>query len=215
MLQIILLLIKNEIIMNVNYGSATTGARKIMNVMRNIFLFWIFATSNMMALSSYSQTIRFDMNLKNTTLATVFEEIEKNSEFSIIYLSKDVNLKETVSVKVRHQTVDAILNKVLKKQNLRYEIKDKHIIIYKPTSSAMVNALLQQVGKRITGTVTDNRNEPISGANIKETGTTNGTVTDVDGNFALTVSENAVLQISYIGYITQEVSVSTIAGGGG
>ena len=200
--------------MNANYGSDVLWSRKIMKVMRNIFLFWIFGASNMMALSSYSQTIRFDMNLKNTTLAAVFEEIEKNSEFSIIYLSKDVDLKESVSVKVRHQTVDAILDKVLKKQGLSYEIKDKHIIIYK-ASPAAGEAIRQQTGRQITGTVTDNWDEPISGANIKEKGTTNGTVTDANGYFALTVSENAVLQISYIGYVTQEVSVSSIPSGGG
>jgi TonB-linked SusC/RagA family outer membrane protein len=184
-----------------------------MHVMRNLFLFWVLGASNMMALTGYSQTVRFDMDLKNTTLAAVFEEIEKNSEFSIIYLSKDVDLKESVSVKVRHQTVDAILNKVLEKQNLRYEIKDRHIIIYKAPPAAD-SAVGQQTGRQITGTVTDSWDEPISGANIKEKGTTNGTVTDANGNFALNVSGDAILQISYIGFITQEISVASVAGGG-
>ncbi|MDR1454984.1 MAG: TonB-dependent receptor [Tannerella sp.] len=179
--------------------------------MRNIFLLWILAVSNMMALTSYSQSVRFDINVKNTTLEAVFEEIEKNSEFSIIYLSKDVNLKESVSVKARHQTVDAILDKVLKKQGLRYEIKDKHIIIYKQ-ASAVTDAILQQIGKRITGTVVDNWDDPIVGANVAEKGTTNGSVTDINGNFTINVSENAVLQISYIGYVTKEISASGIGG---
>jgi hypothetical protein len=65
----------------------------------------------------------------------------------------------------------------------------------------------QQSGKRITGTVVDQTGESIIGANVVEKGTSNGIATDVDGNFMLTVPSNAVLQISYLGYFTQEVSV--------
>jgi TonB-linked SusC/RagA family outer membrane protein len=186
-----------------------------MNVMRNIFLFWILSVSGTMALTGYSLSVRFDIDVKNVTLAAVFEEIEKNSEYSVIYLSKDVDLNEVVSVKARHKTVDVILDKVLKKQDLHYEIKDKHIIIYKQALPAAEYALQQQTGKRITGTVVDNRDEPITGANVIEKGTANGTVTDLNGNFALNVSENAVLQVSYIGYVTQEISVSSATSGGG
>jgi TonB-linked SusC/RagA family outer membrane protein len=165
-----------------------------------------------MAISSYSQTVRFDLSLKNKTLAVVFEEIEKNSEFSIIYLTKDVNLKEIVSVQARQQTVETILDKVLENQGLQYEIKDKHIIIYREELPAADNAALLQTGRRITGTVIDTRDEPIIGANIIEKGTTNGAVTDLNGNFSLNVSDNAILQVSFIGYVTQEVSASV--GGG-
>ncbi|MDR1781362.1 MAG: carboxypeptidase-like regulatory domain-containing protein [Tannerella sp.] len=72
---------------------------------------------------------------------------------------------------------------------------------------------VQQSGKRITGLVTDIKGEPIIGANILEKGTANGTVTDIDGKFELTVSGTATVQISYIGYISQEVNLSTIGGG--
>jgi TonB-linked SusC/RagA family outer membrane protein len=72
---------------------------------------------------------------------------------------------------------------------------------------------LQQSKTRITGTVVDADGEPVIGANIVEKGTTNGIVTDVGGNFSLTVAKNAVLQVSYIGYITQEISVSSVGEG--
>jgi hypothetical protein len=68
--------------------------------------------------------------------------------------------------------------------------------------------------KRINGTVVDVNDEPIIGVNVVEKGTTNGTVTDVDGNFSLSVKENATLQVSYIGYITQEINVLSVVGGG-
>jgi TonB-linked SusC/RagA family outer membrane protein len=71
----------------------------------------------------------------------------------------------------------------------------------------------QQSKTGITGTVVDQTGEPVIGANVVEKGVTaNGTVTDADGKFSLSVSGNAVLQISYIGYITQEISVSSADG---
>lgn len=65
----------------------------------------------------------------------------------------------------------------------------------------------QIVEKKITGVVYDEAGLPVIGANILEKGTTNGTITDMDGNFTLTVSDNATLLVSYIGYNQQEISV--------
>lgn len=75
----------------------------------------------------------------------------------------------------------------------------------------VVETVLQQ--KAISGKVVDSKGESIIGANIMEKGTTNGTITDFDGNFNLNVAANAVLQISYIGYKTQEISVSQLKAG--
>lgn len=69
-------------------------------------------------------------------------------------------------------------------------------------------SITQQKIQNITGKVTDKNGEPIIGANVLVKGTTNGTVTDVDGNYTLDVPQNSVLQISYIGYLTQELPVS-------
>ncbi|MDR2774341.1 MAG: carboxypeptidase-like regulatory domain-containing protein, partial [Tannerella sp.] len=65
----------------------------------------------------------------------------------------------------------------------------------------------QQNNTRITGTVVDRTGEPIIGANVKEKGTTNGTITDADGTFSFAVSPGATLEISYIGYVTKDVPV--------
>lgn len=61
---------------------------------------------------------------------------------------------------------------------------------------------------RVTGNVVDAFGESVIGASILEKGTSNGTITDIDGNFSLSVSQGAILQISYIGYISQEVTVT-------
>ena len=59
----------------------------------------------------------------------------------------------------------------------------------------------------VKGIVKDNFGEPVIGANVTEKGTTNGMITDLDGNFSLTVQKNATLVISYIGYVTQEIAI--------
>ena len=188
--------------------------QKIINIMRNTFILLIFITTNMFATSGYSQTTRFDFTLNNTTLEEVFSAIEKNSEFSIIFKSNDVNLKEKVSIQANKQTVDEILDKVLKNQRLSYEIKEKHIIIFKQESSVNnpANTIAQQSGKTITGSIVDNTGETLPGVNISIKGTTTGVTSDIDGKYTIIVPDNqSVLQFTYIGYVPQELIVGSRA----
>ncbi len=97
-----------------------------------------------------------------------------------------------------NQAIDA-----LKKQNASYEIKENNTIV---RSTDQISAVSQK--KTITGTIVDPSGMPVIGANVMVKGTTNGTITDMDGKFLLEVSENAILQISYIGYLPQEIKVS-------
>lgn len=186
--------------------------RKMITIMRNVFILLILFTSHLLASPGYSQNARFDISLSNTTLERVFNEIEKSSEFSIIYKSNEVNLKEKVSVEVQHQPVETILNNVLRNQELKYVINDKHIIIYKAKPGEKVsNPIVQQTGKRISGNVSDGTGEGIIGASILEKGTQNGTITDMNGNYTLQLqSNNPILVVSYIGYLTKEVAVGNL-----
>jgi TonB-linked SusC/RagA family outer membrane protein len=151
--------------------------------------------------------------MANKTLEQVFIEIEKTSDFSIIYKTTEVDLKEIVFVDVHQQTVEDILNIVLKNQQLLYVINDKHIIIYKSnfqhSKDETEKSVLQQSVRTIRGKVIDATGEPITGANIMLKGTTVGVVTDIDGNYAINInSSNDVLVFRYIGYVTQEVQVN-------
>ncbi|MDR1454991.1 MAG: carboxypeptidase-like regulatory domain-containing protein [Tannerella sp.] len=87
------------------------------------------------------------------------------------------------------------------------------LLITPCTSQAEGNAAFQ-AGKRITGIVVDAGEEPLAGVNVVEKGTLNGTVTDADGNFSLSVAEDAIVQVSFVGYISQEISVLPAWGGG-
>ena len=91
------------------------------------------------------------------------------------------------------------MTQLLYGQDLAYTIDEKHIIIYKKDKSAEPQRQVQKQ-KRITGIVTDPNGDPIIGANVVEKGTTNGTITDLDGKFSLTVDDRSSLLVSYIGF---------------
>lgn len=165
-------------------------------------LLTIFCAS---ATVSYSQTNEISLHMKNGTLEQALDAIKQQSEYSFWYRNNEVNLDCEVSININKQNIGSVLDKLLVSQGLTYTINEKHIIIYKKnekTSQVVLNDT-----KKITGKVMDDNNVPIIGANVIVKGSTNGTITDIDGNFTLEVPAHAILLISYIGYVSQEVLV--------
>ena len=152
------------------------------------------------------------LNSHNVKLSEVLNEIERQTNYLFVFNSQ-VDVDRRVSIAVSAQSVSGVLDELLKGMDVQYALQGTHIML---SRSAATPTQTQQQGKLITGTVTDAAGEPVIGANIIEKGTSNGSVTDVDGNFTLSVSENATLQISFVGYITQEINVlaATRRGGG-
>ena len=174
---------------------------------RLVNLAGVFLVAGTLSLSAstYATEHMLSLNLKNATIREAIESIKSQSEFSFSLDVKDLNLDEKVSVSLDNKTINEVLAVLFNGRNVRYEINDRHVVI---TRAGQVgsNAVMQQV-KQITGRVLDANNEPIIGANVVVEGTTIGTVTDADGNFALDVPDGATLKISYIGYIEQSISV--------
>jgi TonB-linked SusC/RagA family outer membrane protein len=156
----------------------------------------VFATGS----DAQNAIIRLSSN--QLSLAQLFDEIEKQTDYLIVYSNSEIDTKQTVSFSETSGSISGYLREAISGNELNYEFENNYIILSK--RSILFNA--QQTGKRITGIVTNVENEPVTGANVKEKGTTNGTVTDADGNFSLTVKDEAVLQVSYVGYVTQEIS---------
>lgn len=155
--------------------------------------------------STYATEHMLSLNLKNATIREAIESIKSQSEFSFSLDVKDLNLDEKVSVSLNNKSINEVLAVLFNGRNVRYEINDRHVVI---TRAGQVgpSAVMQQA-KQITGRVLDANNEPVIGANVVVDGTTIGTVTDVEGNFALDVPDGAILKISYIGYIEQSIPV--------
>ena len=83
-------------------------------------------------------------------------------------------------------------------------------VVAGPAALAVYEKVEQQQSLSVSGVVTDANGDPVIGASIMEKGTSNGTITDLDGKFSLTVKQGAVLAISFVGYQTQEVKVSKV-----
>jgi TonB-linked SusC/RagA family outer membrane protein len=154
-------------------------------------------------------TAYISLSIKNKSVREVIKDIEKTSDYRFFYNDDLPGLDANVSIQIEGGTITAVMNQLMQQADIAYLIRDNNQIVL---SAKAVSPL--QTGRRITGVVNDEHGEPVIGANILEKGTTNGTVTDVDGKFSLTVEEDAVLQVSFIGYITQEVSVLSARGGG-
>ncbi|MDR2042066.1 MAG: carboxypeptidase-like regulatory domain-containing protein [Tannerella sp.] len=163
------------------------------------------------AVEMRSQGARVTIDAEQATLSETLDEMERQTEYLFFYNKKNVNASKRVKVNVKDAPVSEVLDRILD-GDVAYTMVNDHIILSRKKDAGMA-AILQQM-RRVAGTVKDVNGEALAGANVTEKGTTNGTVTDVDGGFSLTVKDNAVLQVSYIGYITQEINAFPVGGGG-
>lgn len=172
--------------------------------MKLFILFFICSMGLTRAADVYAQKTSVTIEARNRTVEEVLKEIESQSEFGFFYNNKHIDLNRLVSVSLNKAKIFKILDEIFKGTNIKYSVLDKKIIL------SIKNDAVQQISEviRITGRVIDAAQEPIIGASVTEVGTSNGTITDLNGNFLLNVSsKDASIVISYIGYQTQEVKV--------
>ena len=158
--------------------------------------------------SVYAQNQKFSFEFKQTSIKTIFQYIEKHSEFIFMYRTDLLDTSKKVSVKVEKQSIEQILEQVLKGTSVVYEINDRQIVLKKGLERLEEVPQQSRQNKLIQGLVKDDKGDVIIGATIKVKGTTIGTTTNMDGLYNLSVpSENSILIVSYIGYATQEIKV--------
>ncbi|WP_233551721.1 SusC/RagA family TonB-linked outer membrane protein [Parabacteroides sp. AF48-14] len=179
--------------------------------MRLTTLFLIVFSLNISA-TVYSQNTKLSLDVRNQSIKEVLYLIENQSDFRFIYESGKINLDKKVSIQAKGQTVETVLKRLFEQEGVQYEITENNLILINPADKKMDSsslAKMQQGNRHITGVVKDNTGEPVIGANVVQKGTTNGTITDVEGRFSLDVPDKAVLLISYIGYTPKEVLVGS------
>lgn len=177
---------------------------KIPRVMK-LYIFLLFCSIGLaQAADSYAQKATVNLKMQNQTVQTVLNEIENQSEFSFFFNTKHVDLNRKVSVDADKSDIFKVLDNIFAGTNVRYSVVDRKIIL--STESTSVSGI-QQNKKTVNGTVKDENGEPIIGANVMVKGTTDGTVTDIDGHFSLNVKKGDLLEISYIGYLSSEIEI--------
>lgn len=188
--------------------------RKLLLTMKICLFFLVISVATVSASVSYSQNTKLSLNLQNATIQDIIKEIESKSEFIFVIYDNGLDLKQKINIKADDQTIEKILEKVLASTGNTFAIFDRQIVIGKknpatgiisnPTS---VNSQADQ-RKEISGKVMDSQKHSIPGVSVVIKGTTQGTVTDVDGNFRLTYTGEAkVISFSFVGMKTQEITV--------
>jgi TonB-linked SusC/RagA family outer membrane protein len=160
----------------------------------------LFAILSATAGSTYSQSARINLKMKDASLVDVFREIERNSEFGFFFKSEELDLNKQVSIDLKNATIDEILEKILV-NNYSYRILDKNIIVTRSATN-----ISDQQQKSVSGKVTDSSGASLPGVSVVLKGTTTGVLTDGDGKYTLSkVPENATLQFSFVGMKQQEI----------
>ena len=152
-----------------------------------------------------AQNVPVTLNLKDVKLEQALSSIEKQTNYLFVY-DKNVDVQHLVTINVKAVPLKNVLNQIFSKTNISFAIERETIVL-----SVKQKAGTRTGNKKITGIVKDNEGEPVIGASIIVKGQPNiGTVTDIDGNFSLTLPDDAKqLQVSYIGMKTQQIAVGT------
>ena len=161
-----------------------SGRKQICRVMKLTASFLLLCSCFAFAGHANSQNAKVSLNKTKVQLQEILNEIEEQTDYLFIS-NRDVNLKQKVSVSAKDESVQEVLSEVLKNTGLTFKVEGVNIIL---SSSTGFN-IIQQDKKTISGRVVDRNGEPVIGVNVVEKGTTNGTITGMDGKFTLNVCD--------------------------
>ncbi|WP_461532633.1 SusC/RagA family TonB-linked outer membrane protein [Sinomicrobium sp.] len=183
--------------------------------MKLSLLFFLVILLQIRAHDGYAQSTKVSLNVTEVPVHQVLDKIESTTDFQFHYQETEVDLQRKVTLKVRKEKIESILELLFKGTGVLYEIAGKNIILtaqpkvplqkdVSPTSKA-VEHTPQQL--QVNGTITDPEGNPLPGVNIIIKGTQQGTMSDFDGKYRITVQETDVLTFSFMGYKTVEIPV--------
>jgi TonB-linked SusC/RagA family outer membrane protein len=171
-------------------------------------LFFVFP---IVANNTYSQYINLELSLEKTTVANVINSISTQTGYEFSYdaaiLNREIN---DVHIHAQNEPIENVLTVVFKNTDISFKVQNNRIFLKDDKTEAVnrqpVPIIHQQ--RSIKGKVVDSFNEPVIGANVVVRGTTNGVITDSNGEFALAnIPQASILVVSYIGYIEQQVNI--------
>ncbi|UXP32839.1 SusC/RagA family TonB-linked outer membrane protein [Reichenbachiella agarivorans] len=145
------------------------------------------------------------LEIKNATLVTIFSQLSNQTDYKFSYGENVISDQNKYSVVQKNKQLNEILDQLSKDANFSFTIADKLVLVRKNQNSTKQLGVLEVV----TGSVMDENNEPLPGANVIEKGTTNGVVTNAKGEFSINLSGvSQTLLITFIGYDPEEVTAT-------
>ena len=180
---------------------------KIYRIMR-LICFFMFVMLLQVSASTYSQNTKLSLTGRNLTIEQALSQIEDQSDFSFFYNIKEVDLSKVVNLEVKNRSIEEVLNLLMEGTDMAYTINNKLIIIHKSKGASGLSNFNLQQNKTVSGEVTSVQGEPIPGVTIVIKGTTNGTITGLDGSYTLSnVPPGATLVFSFVGMKSKEILI--------
>ncbi|RZM00396.1 MAG: SusC/RagA family TonB-linked outer membrane protein, partial [Pedobacter sp.] len=152
--------------------------------------------------NGYSQKI--SLSVKNMELKKLFTLIQRQTNYRFLYEDQQLPRNRKVDLAVQNASINAVLDDVLQNTTLHYRVLNDNLVVLTAGDTKTVT-------QTIRGKITDEKGEPLVGVNIKVKGSSGGVTTNINGEFSIEVPDNAVLEVSYIGYLTQDVQIKSDA----
>lgn len=185
--------------------------RNAFRVMKVTALLLTFIATGLTA-STYAQNFKISLDRQNCSVAEILKEIESKSDFTFFFNDNSVNVNVMTEIHVKNATIGEVLDRLFRNTGYSYRIENRQVIIKSKANEVRTVAISPSAPRNVpvTGVVQDEAGIPVIGANVVVKGRTQlGTVTDIDGRFTLEAPQDAVLQVSYIGYRPTEVTAKS------
>lgn len=157
--------------------------------------------------TGYAQTEHINIQVTNTSTEKVLAAIEEQTDYLFVYDKSEVNLKRKATINAVNKSTSEVLSTLFDGTDVIYTMEGNNIMLMKKQRGDARGAMNVAQTITIKGKVVDASGEPVIGANVVVKGTTNGTITDLDGNFSLEVSKGSTLVVSFIGYVNYEQKI--------
>lgn len=165
--------------------------------------FMLFSCLILLSTASFAQnSVRITIQKKNISVIEALKEVEKQSSLSVGYNDSQLKNKPAISLDLQSASLEKTLSTILHGTGFTYQLKEKYIMIIQDSASK------SSPTKKVSGKVIDENNEPLIGVNIKVEGSSEGAITDMNGNFTITASPGSTLSFTYIGYTSQNIKIT-------
>lgn len=152
----------------------------------------------------FAQNKTVTLHEEQSSIQTILSKIEKQTKHLFVYDKAQIDVKRKVTLKVNNKPVSQVLNTLFAGTQVSYSLNGNNIVLTVRKETTQQKSSL----KTVEGAITDLNGEPVIGATVKEEGTNNGVISDIDGKFSIKVHPGAHLNVSYVGMLTKTISVT-------